>query len=106
MQGSVPYGGSLLELEEDGPHAAHVFGVLAVLGVEVAHPAHSLPLCARHVLITLLNKCSLRLSVCVWNREREREREHRTHKEEIGNVHVHYIMFWRGGELTDTQYIV
>ena len=63
-QGLVPYGGSLLELEEDGPHAAHVLRVLAVLWVEVTHPGHSLPLCPGMVLVTLLNKCSLSLSAC------------------------------------------
>ena len=61
-QGLVPYGGSLLELEEDGPHAAHVLRVLAVLWVEVAHPSHSLPLRPGMILVTLLNKRSLSLS--------------------------------------------
>lgn len=41
----------LLQGNEDGAHAGHVFGLLAGLGVEVAQPRHPLPLCAGVVLI-------------------------------------------------------
>ena len=36
-------GRALLELQHDGPHAGHVFGVLGRLGIEVAQLGHALP---------------------------------------------------------------
>lgn len=43
----------LLQGDEDGAHAGHIFGLLAGLGVKVAETSHSLPLCARVVLIQI-----------------------------------------------------
>ena len=43
----------LLQGDEDGAHAGHIFGLLAGLGVEVAEPSHTLPLCARVALIQI-----------------------------------------------------
>ncbi len=37
-------GRTLLQLQHDGPHAGHVFGVFVRLGVEVAQLGHALPL--------------------------------------------------------------
>ncbi len=45
----------LLQGDEDGAHAGHIFGLLARLGVEVAEPSHPLPLCAGVVLIKVRN---------------------------------------------------
>lgn len=43
----------LLQGDEDGAHARHVFGLLAGLGVEVAEPSHPLPLSAGVVFIQI-----------------------------------------------------
>lgn len=43
----------LLQGDEDGAHAGHVFGLLAGLGVEVAEPSHPLPLRSGVVLIQI-----------------------------------------------------
>lgn len=43
----------LLQGDEDGAHAGHIFGLLAGFGVEVAQPSHPLPLCAGVVLIQI-----------------------------------------------------
>lgn len=43
----------LLQGDEDGAHAGHVFGLLAGLGVEVAEPGHPFPLRPRVVLIQI-----------------------------------------------------
>lgn len=41
----------LLEGDEDGAHAGHIFGLLAGLGVEVAEARHTLPLCSGVALV-------------------------------------------------------
>lgn len=45
--------GGLFERDEDGAHAGDILGLLARLGVEVAETCHTLPFCARAVLIQL-----------------------------------------------------